>query len=83
MYQRRYWHPHMFQVVDRVGELAKDMGCTPAQLALAWLLAQPGVTAPIVGASRPDQLDETVKAVEVKIPNSALEALNHISEPFR
>jgi aryl-alcohol dehydrogenase (NADP+) len=54
-------------IVDRVVELARRRGRAPAQIALAWLLHQPGVTAPIVGASRLEQLDDAVGALEVSL----------------
>ncbi len=56
----RYYEDSDFVVVDRVVEKAKELGCRPAQLALAWLLQQPGVTAPIVGASRMQHLEDAV-----------------------
>jgi aryl-alcohol dehydrogenase-like predicted oxidoreductase len=64
-------------------ELAREDGCTPAQLAVAWLLAQPDVTAPIIGASRPDQLVETTKAVGLKLSEATLQRLDQVSQPFR
>ena len=47
-----YYQDSDFQVVDRVVELAQERGIAPAQVALAWLLHQPGVTAPVIGASK-------------------------------
>jgi aryl-alcohol dehydrogenase (NADP+) len=83
MYQGRYWNDRMFDVADAVVELARDEGCTPAQLAVAWLLAQPDVTAPIIGASRPDQLVETAKAVGLSLSEATLQRLDQVSQPFR
>jgi aryl-alcohol dehydrogenase-like predicted oxidoreductase len=83
MYQGRYWNDRMFDVADAVVELAREDGCTPAQMAVAWLLAQPGVTAPIIGASRPDQLVETTKAVGLKLSEATLQRLDQVSQPFR
>jgi aryl-alcohol dehydrogenase-like predicted oxidoreductase len=83
MYQGRYWNDRMFNVADAVVELAREDGCTPAQLAVAWLLAQPDVTAPIIGASRPDQLVETTKAVGLKLSEATLQRLDQVSQPFR
>ena len=56
-----------FVVADRVGEVAARRGVKPAQVALAWVLAQPGVTAPIVGASKMGQLDEAVEALQIRL----------------
>lgn len=83
MYQGRYWNDRMFDVADAVVELAREEGCTPAQLAVAWLLAQPDVTAPIIGASRPDQLVETAKAVGLKLSETTIQRLDQVSQPFR
>jgi aryl-alcohol dehydrogenase-like predicted oxidoreductase len=56
-----------FDVVDVVRAVAADRGLPPAQVALAWLLGKPAVTAPIVGATRPGHLDDAVAAVEVTL----------------
>jgi aryl-alcohol dehydrogenase (NADP+) len=67
-------------VVDAVGDLAKRRGLPRAQVALAWLLAQPGVTAPIVGATKPQHLADAVAAVDVRLEDDELEAL---AAPYR
>jgi aryl-alcohol dehydrogenase-like predicted oxidoreductase len=56
-----------FDVVDRTAEVAKEKGVSPAQVALAWLLHKPGVTAPIVGATKLSHLEDAIASVEVKI----------------
>jgi aryl-alcohol dehydrogenase (NADP+) len=63
--QQMYFQESDFAVVKRVEELAARRGVTPSQIALAWLLGVPGVTAPIVGASRMQHLEEAVAAVEL------------------
>ncbi len=83
MYRGRYWNDAMFDVADAVTAAAREEGCTPAQLAVAWLLAQEGVTSPIVGASRPEQLDDTVRAVEIKPSEATLKRLDEASSAFR
>ena len=83
MYQARYWNETMFDVVEAVGEVATELSATPAQVAVAWLLAQPDVTAPLVGASRPEQLRDTVGALELQLPEAALQRLDEVSRPFR
>jgi aryl-alcohol dehydrogenase-like predicted oxidoreductase len=82
MYQQRYWSDHMFEVAEEVARIAGSIGASPAQVALAWLLAQPGVTAPIVGASRPEQLDDSVGALDVKLSSEHLDRLARVSQPF-
>ena len=64
-------------------ELAKRRGVTPAQMALAWLLAKPGVTAPIVGASKLPQLDEAVAAIELRLDAGEMTFLEELYQPHR
>ncbi|MGZ6142725.1 MAG: aldo/keto reductase, partial [Myxococcales bacterium] len=67
-------------VVDRLGEVAEQRGLPRAQIALAWLLAKPGVTAPIVGATRPNHLADAVAALSVRLSPEEIEALE---KPYR
>ncbi len=67
-------------VVERVAEVAGRRGDTPAQVALAWLLRQPGVTAPIVGATKLEHLDQAVAAVGLRLDDEEAAALE---EPYR
>jgi len=55
------------KVADRVAEVAKARGVPRAQIALAWLLAKPVITAPIVGATKLDHLDDAIASVDVKL----------------
>ena len=59
-----YYQPSDFDVVDRITEVARKRGVSNAQIALAWVLQQPGVTAPIIGASKMQHLDDAVAALE-------------------
>lgn len=69
-----------FDVVDRVVALAERRGVKPAQVALAWLLTQDGVTAPIIGASRMEHLEEAVGALDL---NLSAEELAFVEAPYR
>ena len=62
-------------IIDRVGELAELHGVNRAQVALAWLLQQPGVSSPIVGATRSSHLTDAAAAVELTLSQSELESL--------
>jgi aryl-alcohol dehydrogenase-like predicted oxidoreductase len=62
-------------VVDRVNELAKQRGLPPSQIALAWVLHNPVVTAPIIGASKPNHLEDAIAALEVKLSAEEMKAL--------
>ncbi len=63
--QRLYYSDADFAVAARVAEVAAARGVKPIQIALAWILAQPGVTSPIVGASRLEHLDAAVAALDI------------------
>jgi aryl-alcohol dehydrogenase-like predicted oxidoreductase len=64
-----------FAVVEVVGEIAGERGVTPAQVALAWLLAQPAVTAPIVGATKLAHLEDALASVELALTDKELARL--------
>ena len=72
-----------FDVVDVVRTLAADRSLPPAQIALAWLLSRPGVTAPIVGATKPQHLEDAVAAVEVKLSDDEVARLEAPYQPHR
>jgi aryl-alcohol dehydrogenase-like predicted oxidoreductase len=79
-YSRELYGDSDFDVVDRVVALASRRGLPPAQVALAWLFHQPGVTAPIVGASKMQHLDDAVAALDVKLSE---EERRLLEEPYR
>jgi 1-deoxyxylulose-5-phosphate synthase len=66
-------------VVDRLGEIAAQRGLPRAQVAIAWMLAKPVVTSPIIGASKPGHLDDAVAALSVKLTPEEIAALE---EPY-
>lgn len=68
-------------VADRAAELAKRRGVAPAQIALAWLLHKPGVTAPIVGASKLKHLDDAIAALSIKLDESEMKFLEECYKP--
>ncbi|HLE14053.1 MAG TPA: aldo/keto reductase [Anaerolineales bacterium] len=75
-----YYQEGDFEVVERVVDLAGRLGVTAAQVALAWLLHQPGVTAPIIGASQMHHLDEAVRALEIRL---SPEEQAYLQQPYR
>jgi 1-deoxyxylulose-5-phosphate synthase len=68
-----------FDVVDRVAQVAADRGSRPAQVALAWLLQRPGVTAPIVGATKPGHLEDALAAEQLEL---SAEEIKLLEEPY-
>jgi 1-deoxyxylulose-5-phosphate synthase len=75
-----YFKEADYQVQDRLMELADRRGLPPAQLALAWLLHKPGVTAPIIGASKISHLEDAVDALKVSLSE---EEINNLEEPYQ
>jgi 1-deoxyxylulose-5-phosphate synthase len=73
--QQLYYSDADFAVADRVVELAARRGVKPTQVALAWILTQPGVTAPIIGASRLEHLDQAVAALDVSLSDDERRSL--------
>jgi aryl-alcohol dehydrogenase (NADP+) len=82
-YQARYWHEHEFATVEALRTVAADAGMTLAQLAVAWVLAQPAVTAPIIGASRPEQLAEPVAALAQRLEPDLYARLDELTAGYR
>jgi aryl-alcohol dehydrogenase-like predicted oxidoreductase len=75
-----YGRSEDFDVVDRAEEVAGERGVAPAQIALAWLLHKPGVTAPIVGATKPVHLEDALAATELEL---STEEIARLEEPYR
>jgi 1-deoxyxylulose-5-phosphate synthase len=75
-----YDAPSDFDVVDRVNEVARQRGVPAAQVALAWLLHKPGVTAPIVGATKQTHLEDAVVAEELELSE---EEMRRLEEPYQ
>jgi aryl-alcohol dehydrogenase-like predicted oxidoreductase len=63
-------------IVAKVLEIAERRGVSPAQVALAWVMAQPAVTSPIVGVTRPEHLDDAIRAVDLELDADELEELS-------
>jgi aryl-alcohol dehydrogenase-like predicted oxidoreductase len=82
VYRERYWSEAGFDVADLVVETARRDGVAPAQLALAWVLSRTGVTSPIIGASRRDQLRENIQALQIQLSPDTIAALDNASALF-
>lgn len=79
--RRQYYAPQDFAIVDRITEVAQKRGVNNAQIALAWVLQQPDVTAPIVGASKMSHLDDAVAALSIKLDDAELKLLTEHYRP--
>ena len=76
-----YYRESDFKVVDRITEVAEARGVKNAQIALAWMLAKPGVSAPIIGASKAYQLEDALAAMEIKLSEDEVKRLEEPYEP--
>ncbi|MGH2390582.1 MAG: aldo/keto reductase [Chloroflexota bacterium] len=74
LYRKRYWSDEIFEVVDRLSSFMEGRGKALVHVALAWVLAQPGITSAIVGASRPEQLQESLAATSITLDEEELAA---------
>jgi aryl-alcohol dehydrogenase (NADP+) len=79
--RKQYYRAEDFAIVDRVTEIAKKRGITNAQVALAWVLHQPGITAPIIGASKQGHLEDAMKALSVKLDADEVKYLSELYKP--
>ena len=82
-YQERYWHDREFNTVEELRTVADLAGLSLTTLALAWVLANPIITAPIIGASRPEQLFDSLKALEVTLDDNLKQKLDDITAEYR
>ncbi len=78
-----YHGAHVFPIAERVVEVAGKYGHTPAQIAVAWLLGKPEVTAPIVGVSKVSQLEQLTQAADIKLDEADVDYLEELYEPVQ
>ena len=76
---KKYLNPRGLQILRALDNVAMRLSATPAQVALAWLIAQPGVTAPIASATTPAQLDELIAGTRLILDADALRTLHEAS----
>jgi aryl-alcohol dehydrogenase-like predicted oxidoreductase len=83
LYQQRYWHDRQFQTVAQLAEIAKKRGVPVATLSVAWVLANPTITAAILGASRPEQLEATLAAANYVMGPELKKQLDELTAEYR
>ena len=83
MYQERYWHERMFDTVEALRTLADQAGVSLVTLAVAWVLANQAITAPIIGASRPEQLDASLAAASYALDPGLKRQLDDLTHEYR
>jgi aryl-alcohol dehydrogenase-like predicted oxidoreductase len=83
MYQDRYWNERSFHTVAELGALADEAGVPLATLAVAWVMGNPLITAPLLGASRPEQLDATIAAAHYALDPALKQRLDDLTADYR
>ena len=83
MYTERYWREREFDTVEALATLARENSVAPATLAIAWVLSNPAVTTPIIGASRPEQLAASVAAADYRLDPKLKEKLDRLTHEYR
>ncbi|MCP5024665.1 MAG: aldo/keto reductase [Actinomycetia bacterium] len=82
-YQERYWHQLEFDAIEALRPIAAEAGMSMVTMAVAWCLAQSAVTSPIVGASKPEQLADSVAALDVTLDTDLLAHLDDLTAGFK
>ncbi len=77
--QQRYMNEQGFRILEQVDEIAAAHDATPSQVSLAWILAQPGITAPIASATSVEQVRELLDAISLKLTDEELQSLDRVS----
>ena len=74
MYQARYWHESQFSAVEKLKEVVQSKDQNMVSIAIAWVLRQPGISSALIGATKPNQLDANLAALDVEFDQELLEA---------
>jgi aryl-alcohol dehydrogenase-like predicted oxidoreductase len=76
---KRYNNDTAWKTVETIQRIAKEIGCTPSAVSLVWLLAQPVITAPIIGANSVEQLQQSLAALDITLTSAQLAQLDEVS----
>ncbi|MGI4777336.1 MAG: aldo/keto reductase [Janthinobacterium lividum] len=82
-YQERYWNQRSFETVEQLAKVADEAGVSLTTLAVAWVMANPAITAPLLGASRPEQLDATLAAATYVLTPDLKRELDRLTHEYR
>ena len=82
-YNQRYWKDTEFDTIDRIRPIAEEAGIPMVTLSIAWQLANPAVTSSIIGASKPEQLQDCVAAASLQLEPDVIDALNKATDHMR
>ncbi|HYV36170.1 MAG TPA: aldo/keto reductase [Gemmataceae bacterium] len=78
LYRERYWQHVQFEAVEHLAKFFEPRGKPLVQVAVAWMLAQPGITSAIVGASKPEQLEQSLPAVKMKLDEEEMAVIDQV-----
>jgi aryl-alcohol dehydrogenase-like predicted oxidoreductase len=82
-YQERYWNDRAFATVSKIVGLAAEAGVSPTTLSIAWVMANPVITAPLLGASRPEQLEDSLAAAAYRLEPALKQKLDELTLDYR
>lgn len=83
-YQERYWHAREFETIDAVRKVAAEAGMSMVAMSIRWVMSNPAITAPIIGASKPEQLVDTLAAAaEGPLPGDLKRKLDELTREWR
>ncbi len=83
IYQTRYWHDRQFRAVEAMKKLAAEAGTSLTTLAVAWVLSNPAITSPIIGASKPEQLADSIAAAKAPLARDVKDRLDELTYEWR
>ncbi len=83
MYRGRYWADDKFDLIEEIAVVADELGVPMTTLAVAWVAANPAVTAPIIGASRSEQLADSIAGADLVLDDDVLERLDALTRQYR
>jgi aryl-alcohol dehydrogenase (NADP+) len=83
MYQQRYWHDREFRTIEQIKRVVGEAGLSLTQVAIAWVLAHPAITSAIIGASKPEQLKDSLAAATLKLDPALKSRLDEITAEYR
>jgi len=82
-YQARYWHDREFDTIEALAKVAEEAGMSMATMSVSWVLANPAITAPIIGASKPEQLADSLAAANAPMPTDLKARLDDLTVGWR
>ena len=82
-YLQRYWHEREFATIEKLRGIAEESGHSLTKLAVAWVAANPVITSAIIGASRPEQLTDTLAAIDFELDPALKAKLDDATVEYR